>query len=95
MVESMVATLTTVACFAGVFAIAFGVAGVIGLMDLDPPKTRPGTLLAFIDLVFTGGVLAICQDMLRNWSSRPSERRLLLAGIGCGCLCVAIVVLIG
>jgi hypothetical protein len=94
-VESMTATLTTVACFAGVFALAFGLAGFFGLADAHPKRPEPPTLLDLLDYGLTGGVFALLQSMAMNWSSRPDERRSLLIGVACGVICVAAVAVIG
>ena len=89
----MTTLLTIVACFAGVFALVFGVAGLTGLRSYEPPKDRPGIVLMFIDAIVTRGHVTAIRDIARNWARRPSERRLLILGFAFGALCIILVTL--
>jgi uncharacterized membrane protein len=90
----MTAFLTILACFAGVFAFAFGAAGFLGLMSFEPPSKKGGLLLGLLDHTFTFGAFTALSEISRNWESRPAERRLLYVGFACGVACIILVVII-
>lgn len=80
--------LTVVACFAGVFAYSFILAGLAALQDEEPPADWRA--IAWLgDLAATGGIVSILRAVARNWNSRPGDRRLLVIGVACGVGCVA------
>lgn len=89
----MTTLFVILACFAGVFALPFGIAGITGLTNCDPPKDRRGAFLMFVDHLVAGGLVTMCRDIGRNWTSRVEERRLLLLGLTCGVGCLIFVAL--
>lgn len=99
MLGVMVGFLTILACFAGMFAFAFGLSGVAGLVEVHPQSKKEGeptkhTRHAFwwiLDAFLSGGALGM---MSMNWSSRPAERRLFCAGLACGVVTIALCVII-
>jgi uncharacterized membrane protein len=90
----MLTFLTILACFAGVFAFAFGTAGFLGLMSFEPPSKKGGLLLGLLDHTFTFGAFTALSEISRNWDSRTAERRLLYVGLACGVACIILVVVI-
>ncbi len=66
----MNALLIILACLAGVFAFAFGFAGIAGLMNFEPPKDRRGAFLMFVDHLVAGGLVSMFRDIVRNWTER-------------------------
>lgn len=90
----MTALLTILACFAGVFAFAFGMAGFVGLVSFEPPKDKRGAVGTLIDHLVTGGFISILRDIERNWPEREAERRLLYLGFACGLACIVLVMLV-
>ena len=85
--------LTILACFAGVFAFAFGMAGFLGLVNWEPSKEKR-SLFFFFDQLVAGGVISMLRDIAQNWRSRTTERRMLCLGVACGLLCIILVTLV-
>lgn len=71
------------ACFAGVFAFAFLLAGMLGLQDTTPPKDRGDAAFRFVDATLFGGIGSIIRGFDKNWATSKEERRLFCAGVGC------------
>jgi hypothetical protein len=90
----MTTLLTILACFAGVFAFAFGTAGFLVLVSFEPPKEKRSAFLFFLDHLFAGGLVSMLRDVAHNWSQRVTERRLLCLGLACGLACIILVTVI-
>lgn len=90
----MTTFLTILACFAGVFALALGAAGFLGLMSFEPPREKGGLLLGLLDHTFTFGAFTALSEISQNWQSRPAERRLLYIGVVCAIACVTLIIII-
>jgi hypothetical protein len=84
----MTALLIILACFAGIFAFAYGTAGLVGLLDLDRPPGKNSVVLLLLDQLLTLGLGTFVSTIARNWSRRPEERRLLGIAAVCGALCL-------
>ena len=85
----MQTVLTIVAIFLGVFAFAFGVAGVVGMMRFD---RKEGVGLTIADGFLSGGIFTMLSDIAASWPHRPEQRRLIYIGLTCGALCVVAIV---
>jgi hypothetical protein len=90
----MAILLTILACFAGVFAFAFGASGLIGLMNFRPQSGKRGGFLLLLDHLVFGGLVSAFRDIAHNWSKRAAERNLLCIGIACAVVCITLVMLI-
>jgi len=90
----MTTLLTILACFAGVFALALGAAGILGLMSFEPPSDKGGLLLGLLDHLFTFGAFTALSEISQNWQSRPGERKLLYIGLACGVACITLIITI-
>lgn len=84
----MATLFTVLACFAGVFAFAFGLAGLLGLLDHQPPKDKRHLSLFLIDHLIAAGVVSTVREAGNSWEKRPKERNLLCTGFVCGVLCL-------
>jgi hypothetical protein len=79
----MHALFIILACFAGVFAFAFLLAGILGLQDTTPPKDRTDATFQFADAVVFSGIASVLRGFEKNWSTRREERRLFCGGLVC------------
>jgi hypothetical protein len=79
----------------GLFAFAFVSAGIAGLVDFEPRRPTRWPLLHLIADFASGGATTVLSGMARNWSARPTERRLLLLGLAAGIRCVACILALG
>ena len=70
-------------CFAGVFAFAFLLAGILSFQDTTPPKDRADAAFQFFDATVLGGIASIVRGFEKNWGTHTEERRLFYAGLGC------------
>jgi len=85
--------LLILAIFSFICGFSFILAGSIGMQDFDDPKSTRGYVLWLVDHLFTGGLIEFVQSVIKNWSRRAYERRILMAGCGCLLLSVALVLL--
>jgi hypothetical protein len=69
------------ACFSGMFAFAFLLAGIAGLQDTTPPKSRAGAVFQFLDAIVLSGMASVIRGFRKNWSARTEERWLVFAGL--------------
>lgn len=75
-------TLWTIfACFSGIFAFAFLLAGVQGMQDEEPPRNRSKLILLSCDITGVGALGEALRGAVKNWSKQPDERRLIYAGL--------------
>lgn len=77
------------ACFSGVFAFAFLLAGVQGMQEEnpEPPKDVSEKISHVLGAIIFGVLGSMPGSMLRgiakNWNKQPNERRLVYAGLLC------------
>lgn len=74
---------TILACFSGVFAFAFLLAGIFGLQDDSPRKDGKVSVFAVLDCLILGGIATALLNASFQPNIRPKERRLLWTGLAC------------
>jgi hypothetical protein len=77
----MHALFVVLACFAGIFAFAFLLAGILNLQDFDRETNRTETIFQVIDALVLGSIGTAVRAILRNWSARDEARRLIYTGL--------------
>lgn len=91
----MISLLQILACFAGVFAFAFVVAGLAGLaMPENDGRSGIGSGPSpsqMVDMLLTGGCFTLISNIGKNWEHRPAERRMLFGGIGLALVCLMLI----
>jgi hypothetical protein len=92
----MTTFLTILAIHTGLFAFAFGLAGWVGLLDLDlePPRRNRTILLRLLDHLLTGGLVWVTRDIARNWPRRRTERRFIYVALANAVACFTLILLI-
>ena len=85
----MTSLLIVLACLAGLSAFGFGLAGVLGLLNLEPPEEKQRRFPFVVDQLVTGGIVSMMEDVVNNWPERVTERRLVYAGVANGVACLA------
>lgn len=71
------------ACFSGVFAFAYLLAGIMGMQDDEPPNNRSKLILLSCDITGVSALGEALRGAAKNWSTRPDEHRLVYAGLLC------------
>ena len=86
----MSSTLVIIAFVALSLSMIFCFAGVMAMMDFEPPASNRGRLLLLLDIFVTDGFFHIVRNLRRNWGVRTYERGILLTGIAFGALAVVL-----
>ena len=76
------------------FAFGFLLAGILGCADFDQlerPGSREDGLLRLLDFVVLGSLGFLSSGVVKDWTSRPQERRLVYTGL----ICLAAAVVFG
>lgn len=58
-------------------------AGLVGMVDWEPPQSRGERFLRVVDSVFAGGLVSMTLDTQKNWKDRSYERNVLITGVVC------------